>query len=104
MGVFLPSPSESFSADAPLSLVCAQASDPEMISQYFDLLERIHENESNKKPGQVFNMDESGMPLDPTAPKVVVERGSAAIIVGSGNETIVGCDSAAGFRMPPMVM
>ena len=54
---------------APLSLVRAQASDPEMISRYFNLLERTLDE--NGKPGHVFNMHESGMPVNPKAPKVV---------------------------------
>ena len=47
------------------------------------------------------------MPLSPKTPKVVVERGSAAAAVGSGNKsqvTIVGCVSVAGFCMSPMVI
>ena len=59
------------------------------------------------KPGQILNMDESGMPLDPKSPKVVVERGSVAAAVGSGNKsqvTIVGCVNAVGACIPPMVV
>ena len=101
-------PNPSLRTAAPLSLVRAKASDPEMLSRCFDLLERtLDENGLNGKPGQVFNMDESGMPLDPKAPRVVVERGSSAVALGSGNKsqvTIVGCVSAAGFCMPPMVI
>ena len=104
---------ESFSHRHPhlslrTSLVCAQTSDPEMISRYFDLLElTLEENELRGKPGQIFNMDESGMPLNPKAPKVVAECGSIALAVGSGDKsqvTIVGCVNAAGFCMPPMVI
>jgi hypothetical protein len=79
-----------------------------MISRYFDLLERtLEENDLVSKPGQLYNMDESGMPLDPKSPRVIVERGSQAVAVGSGNKsqvTIVGCVSAAGFCIPPMVI
>ena len=101
-------PHVSLRSSAPLSLVRAQASNPETLSRYFDLLERtLDENGLSGRPGQMFNMDESGMPLDPKSPKVVVERGSSAITIGSGNKsqmTIVGCVSAAGFVMPPMVI
>ena len=70
-------PNLSLRTAAPLSLVRAKASDPEMLSRYFDLLEQtLDENGLNGKPGQVFNMDESRMPLNPKAPRVVVERGS----------------------------
>ena len=44
------------------------------------------------------------MPLDPNPPKMVTVQGSA---VGSGGKTqvtIVGCVSAAGFSIPPMVI
>ena len=78
-----------------------------MIHHYFDLLEcTIEEKNLSRKPGQLCNMDESRMPLDPNAPKIVVEHGSSAITIGSGNKsqvTIVGCCSVAGFYMPPMV-
>ena len=101
-------PNISLRSGASLSLARARASDPEMVSRYFDLLERtLKENDLIGKPGQVFNMDESGMPLDPKIPKVVAEQGSATVVVGSGNKsqvTIVGCCSAAGFCMPPMVI
>jgi hypothetical protein len=76
-----------------------------MVNRYFDLLERTLELTGH--PGQIFNMDESGMPLDPKAPKVVAERGSSVTTVGSGNKsqiTIVGCCSATGLCMPPMVI
>ena len=93
---------------APMSLVRAQASDPVMVSRYFDLLEQtLVKNDLKGKPGQIFNMDESGMPLDPKSPKVVVERGSVAAAVGSGNKsqvTIVGCVNAAGACILPMVV
>lgn len=93
---------------APLSLAHARASDPEMVSHYFDLLEQtLDDNELRGKPGQIFNINESGMPLDPKSPKVVCGRGSKAVAVGSGNKsqvTIVACISAAGLCMPPMVI
>ena len=79
-----------------------------MVSHYFDLLEQtLDDNELRGKPGQIFNINESGMPLDPKSPKVVCGRGSKAVAVGSGNKsqvTIVACISAAGLCMPPMVI
>ena len=54
----------------------------------------------------MFNMDESGMPLDPPSLKVVT---SAGIKPGfcSGNKaqvTVVACCNAAGYVLPPMVI
>ena len=101
-------PSISLRAPTPLSMARAKATDPDVICRYFDLLERtLDENNLRGKPSQIFNMDESGMPLDPKAPRIVAERGSDATAIGSGNKsqvTIVACVSAAGFCMPPMVI
>lgn len=42
------------------------ASDREVFDRYFDLLEEtVCENDLKDKPGQSFNLDETGMPLDP---------------------------------------
>ena len=91
-----------------LYIARAKDSDPEMLPRYFDLLEQtLEDNSLVSKPGLLFNMDETGMPLDPKAPKVVVERGGTACTVGSGDKsqvTVVGCISAAGFCIPPMVI
>ena len=93
---------------APLSLVHSKATDPEMLGRYFDLLEAtLMENYLDGKPGQLFNMDESGMPLDPKASKLVFQKGSNAFNVSSGTKsqiTVVACTNAAGFCMPPMVI
>ena len=101
-------PNISLRAAARLSMARAKATDPEMFGRYFDLLERtLDENDLRGKPNQIFNMDESGMPLDPKSPRIVAERGSDAFTIGSGNKsqvTIVACVSAAGFCMPPMVI
>ena len=49
----------------------------ETINHYFDLLEdTLKENGLMHSPSQIYNVDESGMPLDPKAPLVLVERGT----------------------------
>ena len=56
------------------------------------------------KPGQLFNMDESGMPLDPKSPKLVFEKGCNASCVTTGDKTqitVVACIGAIGFALPP---
>ncbi len=93
---------------APLSQVRSKASDPEMLGRYFDLLEEtLTANKLEGRPAQIFNMDESGMPLDPKPPKLVFRKGSNASALGSGDKsqvTIVGCVSVTGFSLPPMVI
>ena len=60
------------------------------------------------KPGQLFNMYESGLPLSPKAPKGIFEVGTQnAAAVNSGNKaqiTVLACVGAAGHCLPPMVI
>ncbi len=49
-----------------LSYARMVSSSPSILDRYYDLLEStLKENKLLEKPGQVFNADESGMPLDP---------------------------------------
>ena len=60
------------------------------------------------KPCQVFNTEESGMPLDPPSLKIVVPSGTKhSQVICTGNKvlvTILASCSAAGYTMPPMVI
>ena len=60
------------------------------------------------KPCQIFNMDETGVPLDPAPTKVVTMKGiKHPTCVTTGNKaqiTVVGCCSAGGNALPPMVI
>ena len=99
-------PNLTLRSAAPLSQGRAVASDPDTLQRYFDLLEQtIDENGLRDKPAQIFNVDESGMPLDPKPPLVICTRGAQhPCSIGSGNKaqiTIVACVSAAGMCIPP---
>ena len=94
---------------ATLSISRANATDPVVIDSYFDELERaLEENGLTDKPCQIFNMDETGVPLDPNPLKIVTWRGHknpAQVSSGSkGQVTVVGCVSAGGQCLPPMVI
>ena len=60
------------------------------------------------KPCQVFNMDESGLPLDPKPHQAVCARGMKNPVAPSSGDksqlTVVACISAGGTAMPPMVI
>jgi len=93
----------------PLSQTRAVATDPEMLDCYFDLLEKtMTENDLLDKPCQIYNVDETGLPLDPKAPQLIFQQGERnPAAVGSGNKaqiTVVGCVSAGGSCLPPMVI
>jgi hypothetical protein len=53
-------------------------------------------------------MDESGMPLDHRPPRIVAKKGQRKVRYRtSGNKkqiTVVGCTSAVGQAIPPMVI
>ena len=102
-------PNLTLRAPAPLSRARSNSSSYEVIEAYFDLLEEtLYENQLSGKPGQLYNMDESGMPLDPKPPKIVHVKGVKNPLANcSGNKaqiTVVGCVSAAGHVLPPMVV
>ena len=79
------------------------------ISHYFTLLKQtLKENNLTNSPGQIYNVDESGVPLDPKAPNVVTKKGAKKVRYRStgkkGQITIVACGSATGQIIPPTVI
>ena len=94
---------------APLSQARMKGTDAEVLHAYFDELEAtLVENELDDKPCQVFNMDESGMRLSPAPPKVLCKKGTKSLNWTTGGDksqiTVVGCVSAGGYCLPPMVI
>ena len=94
---------------APLSLSRAKATDVMVIHKYFDTYQAtVDEYDLNEKPCQLFNIDETGLPLSPKPLKMVCKTGSKnPSCLESGNKsqvTIVGCVSAAGYCIPPMII
>ena len=62
---------------AALSNVRAMASDRESLDKYFDILEdAMEENGLMDVPLQIFNMDETGLALDPKSMKTINLKGS----------------------------
>ena len=52
----------------------------ESISYYFDLLEStLTENSLIDSPGQIYNMDKTGMPLDPRPPNIIAKSGQKKV-------------------------
>ena len=81
----------------------------ETLKNYFELLKKVFdENDLMDKPAQLYNMDETGMPLEHRAPNVVTKKGKKKIRYRStGNKaqiTVVGCVNAVGNAIPPMVI
>ena len=80
----------------------------ENLQHYFDLLKDcLTKYDFAKYPERIYNMDESGVPLDPKPPKVVSAKGQRKIRYRcSGNKgqiTVLGCSSATGQMQPPFI-
>jgi hypothetical protein len=81
----------------------------ELIENYFDLLETtLEEAELLERPCQLFNLDESGFPLSIKPTKVISEKGykhpSSITSQERTQITVLGCCSAGGYAIPPLVI
>ena len=94
---------------APLCKARAAATDRGLFEKYFDLLEQTLDTYNLRgRPCLIWNMDETGVPLNPPSPKVVTSTEHPnPICIKSGDRsqvTVVACVSAAGVCLPPMVI
>ncbi len=92
-----------------LSYARSMASDVNVIDRYFDLLEQtILENGLADSPSQIFNCDETGLPLEHTPSSVIAEKGQRhPRALTSGNKkqiSVLACSNAAGYVLPPLVI
>jgi hypothetical protein len=79
------------------------------LSQYYSILEEtLKKHKLYDCPSRIYNMDESGMPLDHKLAKVIAQKGAKKVHSRtSGNKaqiTILACANAAGNVVPPMVI
>ena len=57
-----------------------QAINCENVEQYYDLLKEVlDEFDLENHSEQIYNMDESGIPLDPRPPKVAAQKGQKKV-------------------------
>ena len=102
-------PNVSLRSAVPLSLARASATDPEMLSRYYDTLEDcLRSNDIFDTPQAIFNCDETGLALNPTSLRVVQECGAKNPNFISGGDksqlTVLVCSSAAGYALPPYII
>ena len=76
---------------------------------YFDLLETIlKDNNLLQSLGQIYDVDETGVPLDPKAPNIIVQNGSKKVRYRStgkkGQITVAACASASWQILPPTII
>ena len=92
-----------------LSYSRLMANDSNIMQRYFDLLEQaLADNKLLERPSQIFNCDESGLPLDHAPGPVVGIKGQKhPRATTSGNKkqiTVLACANAAGHVVPPLVI
>lgn len=83
--------------------------DPFVVNEYFTLLEKVlNDLQLNECPQQIWNLDETGLSMDPSKTKVVGAKGVACSRVTSGpgreNITILSAVSANGEKAPPLIV
>ena len=79
------------------------------MKQYFSLLkDTLQEHGVMDSPAQIYNVDETGMPLDHRPPKILTKKGQKKVRYRtSGNKSqiiVIGCVSAVGHAIPPFVI
>ena len=88
-----------------LSLVRAKSASKPVIEKYYNDLESVMtEHNLTDKPERIFNIDETGITMEHTPAKIVCSSDTTPQSITSSrgkNMTIIGCGSAAGFRLPP---
>ena len=84
----------------------ANAVNAKSMKQYYK--ETLKKHDLFNCPRYIWNMDESGLPLDHKPPKVITLKGQKKVhCKTSGNKmqiTVLACASAAGCVVPPMVI
>ena len=87
----------------------AECTKVEVLEKYFQELENtLIDNAIIDKPSHIFNMDESGFPLDPKNSFIACGRGQQhASFITSGSKvqiTVLACCNAAGYAIPPLII
>ena len=102
-------PELSLRTSDPLSRVRRNAVTKDNMDHYFSLLEKtLNDSCLLNKASRIYNMDETGMPLDPKPLKRVARRGVRKVHAPSSGDksqiTVVACANSAGRVLPPMVI
>ena len=91
-----------------LELARAKTTSEEAVSSYFKELDNIlTKYDLKKSPERIYNIDEKGLKLNYTPPKIVAgtDSGDApppAVTPGKGETvTVIGCGNALGQQIPP---
>ena len=92
-----------------LSQAWLDATNRDVVDAYYALLYNIlEERQLLNKPSQIFNCDETGVPLVARTGHVIVEKGlQHPYVATSGdkkNLTVLACVSATAYVLPPIII
>ena len=81
----------------------------ENMRAYFEELRAIFDDYNfYEHPEAIYNMDETGVPLDPTPPKIITAKGQKKVRYRTSGKkqqiTVIGCGNATGQAMPPFII
>lgn len=82
----------------------------EKVTEFFKTLQKvIDDNNLRGKPECMYNVDETGIPLNNRPPNIIAEKGSREVVsmtsVERGeNVTVLACMNAAGQYIPPFIL
>ena len=74
----------------------------ENINHYFDFLEE--EYGLNEHPGTMYNMDETGMPLEPLLPRLLQRKVRYQTLGQKQQITVIGCGSTTGHVITSFIV
>ena len=92
-----------------LSQALLDATNRDVVDAYYALLYNVlEERQLLNKPGQIFNCDETGVPLVAHTGQDIVEKGlHHPYVATSGDKkylTVLACVSATGYVIPPTII
>ncbi|KAJ4438724.1 hypothetical protein ANN_14671, partial [Periplaneta americana] len=92
-----------------LSKSRAEGMNKQAVTDFFDLYRNLCETEIGTKLHLIFNVDETGLPLNNFPPKIVAAKSTREVVKKTSvergeNVTIVACFSASGVFIPPFAI
>ena len=81
----------------------------ENLRAYYDLLKSVYDGYGfDSNPEAIYNMEETGVPLEPRSPKVVTAKGKKKMCYRTSGQksqiTVIGCANATGQILPPYII
>lgn len=93
-----------------LSLARSEGMNREEANHFFDLLREVYtQNNMFNRPGNIFNMDETGFQINNEGGAVIASKGAKSVHVLTSNErgenvSMIACCSAEGNFLPPVLI